>query len=124
MLVAWLCPTLCDPMDCSPPGSSVHGILQAKILEWVAEETNIFLIALVKRQGGREDMRNQKEERLREFTLAYTEMLRERDREREWPPERNDMVKRNPQKEAEIIDMHREKQRERWRDTERTLARR
>ena len=28
--------TLCDPMDCSPPGSSVHGILQARILEWVA----------------------------------------------------------------------------------------
>ena len=31
-----LCPTLCNFMDCSPPGSSVHGILQAKILEWVA----------------------------------------------------------------------------------------
>jgi len=30
-----LCLTLCDPMDCSPPGSSVHGILQARILEWV-----------------------------------------------------------------------------------------
>jgi len=30
------CPTLGDPMDCSPPGSSVHGILQARILEWVA----------------------------------------------------------------------------------------
>ena len=29
------CLTLCDPMDCSPPGSSVHGILQARILEWV-----------------------------------------------------------------------------------------
>ena len=28
-------PTLCDPMDCSPPGSSVHGILQARIQEWV-----------------------------------------------------------------------------------------
>ena len=28
-------PTLCDPVDCSPPGSSVHGILQARILEWV-----------------------------------------------------------------------------------------
>ena len=27
------CPTLCDPMDCSPPGSSAHGILQARILE-------------------------------------------------------------------------------------------
>ena len=36
MLVAQLCPTLCDTMDCSPPGSSVHGILQARILEWVA----------------------------------------------------------------------------------------
>ena len=31
-----LCPTLCDPMDYSPLGSSVHGILQARILEWVA----------------------------------------------------------------------------------------
>ena len=29
------CPTLCDSMDCSPPGSSVHGILQARVLEWV-----------------------------------------------------------------------------------------
>ena len=34
--VVQLCLTLCDPMDCSPPGSSVHGILQARILEWVA----------------------------------------------------------------------------------------
>ena len=30
------CPTLCNPMDCSPPGSSVQGILQARILEWVS----------------------------------------------------------------------------------------
>ena len=30
------CLTLCNPLDCSPPGSSVHGILQARILEWVA----------------------------------------------------------------------------------------
>ena len=34
--VAQSCLTLCDPMDCSPPGSSVHGILQARILEWGA----------------------------------------------------------------------------------------
>ena len=34
--VAKSCLTLCDPTDCSPPGSSVHGILQARILEWVA----------------------------------------------------------------------------------------
>ena len=36
VLVAQSCPTLRNPMDCSPPGSSVHGILQARILEWVA----------------------------------------------------------------------------------------
>ena len=34
-LVPKTCLTLCDPTDCSPPGSPVHGILQAKILEWV-----------------------------------------------------------------------------------------
>ena len=28
------CPTLCDPVDSSPPGSSIHGILQARVLEW------------------------------------------------------------------------------------------
>ena len=36
VLVAKLCPTLCDPMDCGLPGSSVNGTLQARILEWVA----------------------------------------------------------------------------------------
>ena len=36
VLVTQLCPTLCNPMDCSPPGSSIHGILQARIVEWVA----------------------------------------------------------------------------------------
>ena len=36
MKVIQLCPTLCNPMDCSLPGSSVHGILQARVLKWVA----------------------------------------------------------------------------------------
>ena len=36
VLVAQSCPTLCNPMDCFPPGSSVHGVLQARILEWAA----------------------------------------------------------------------------------------
>ena len=35
------CPTLCDPMDCSPLGSSLHGILQARILEWVAMPSSV-----------------------------------------------------------------------------------
>ena len=38
--VSQSCPTLCNPMDCSLPGSSLHGILQARVLEWVA----IFLL--------------------------------------------------------------------------------
>ena len=37
--VAQLCPTLGDPMDCSLPGSSVHGIFQARVLEWGAIAT-------------------------------------------------------------------------------------
>ena len=43
---AQLCLTLCDPMDCGPPGSSVYGILQARILEWVAMPSSrgIFLM--------------------------------------------------------------------------------
>ena len=36
LLVALSCPTLWDPMNCNPPGSSVHGILQTRIVEWVA----------------------------------------------------------------------------------------
>ena len=36
VLVAWSCLTLCDPMDCSLPGFSIHGILQERILKWVA----------------------------------------------------------------------------------------
>ena len=36
VLEAKSCPTLCDPMDCSPPGSSIHGVLQARIVQWAA----------------------------------------------------------------------------------------
>ena len=36
VLVTQSCPTLCDPVDCNPPGSFVHGILQARIPEWAA----------------------------------------------------------------------------------------
>ena len=39
VLVTQSCLTLCDPKDCGPPGSSVHGILQARILQWVAVPT-------------------------------------------------------------------------------------
>ncbi|XP_070336163.1 RING finger protein 32 isoform X2 [Odocoileus virginianus] len=44
--VAQSCPTLCDPRDCSPPGSCVHGVLQARVLEWVA--ISFSIIKLVK----------------------------------------------------------------------------
>ena len=42
--VAQSCPTLCDPMDCSLPGFSVHGIFQARVLEWVAISFSIWLL--------------------------------------------------------------------------------
>ena len=47
--VAQLCPTLSDPIDCSPPGSSIHGIFQARVLEWSAiafseSETSLLYI--------------------------------------------------------------------------------
>ena len=55
------CPTLCDPIDCSPPGSSVRGILQARILEWVAmpssrgslrprDQTRVAYVSFIGRQ--------------------------------------------------------------------------
>ena len=40
-------PTLCDPTDCSLPGSSVHGILQARILEWVAISFSKSILGIV-----------------------------------------------------------------------------
>ena len=40
VLVVQSCPTLCDPMNCSSPGSSVHGIFQVRILEWVANSSS------------------------------------------------------------------------------------
>ena len=41
------CPTLCAPRDSSPSGSSVHGILQARILEWVAISFSIIVVTLL-----------------------------------------------------------------------------
>ena len=43
--VAQLCPTPSDPMDCSPPGSSVHEILQARVLEWAAIAFSIAVLS-------------------------------------------------------------------------------
>ena len=57
-----LCLTLCDPMDCSPPGSSVHGILQARILKWAChallqgifptQKSNLHFLRLLHWQAG------------------------------------------------------------------------
>ena len=46
--VAQSCPTLCNPMDCSPPGSLVHGIFQAWILEWVHIHTYTYMYIYIK----------------------------------------------------------------------------
>ena len=44
--VAQSCPTLSDPMDCSPPGSSAHGIFQARVLEWGAIAFSVSLASV------------------------------------------------------------------------------
>ena len=44
--VAQSCPTLHDPMDCSPPGSSIHGIFQARVLEWDAIALSMHMLLL------------------------------------------------------------------------------
>ena len=46
--VAQSCPILCDPMDCSLPGSSIHGIFQARVLEWGAIAFSISILILSK----------------------------------------------------------------------------
>ena len=46
-LVAQSCPTLCDTMDCSLPGSSVHGTPQAIILEWVAMPSSLMVLLFI-----------------------------------------------------------------------------
>ena len=55
------CPALCDPMDCSPPGSSVHGILQARVLEnchsllqgiFATQGSNLWFLCLLQWQVG------------------------------------------------------------------------
>ena len=45
--VAQSCPTLSDPMDCDPPGSSIYGIFQARVLEWDATAFYILIIRTV-----------------------------------------------------------------------------
>ena len=55
--VAQLCPTLCDPMDCSLPGFSIHGIFQARVLEWGA-------IAFCNFQGAGELKRTKTKDRI------------------------------------------------------------
>jgi len=52
-LVAQSCLSLCDPMDCSPPGFSVHGILQARILDWVAISFSNLVLSLHGKQMGK-----------------------------------------------------------------------
>ena len=48
--VAQLCPTLIDPTDCSLPGSSVHGIFQARVLEWVTSAFSVWPAGLGKQR--------------------------------------------------------------------------
>ena len=54
--VAQSCPTLSDPMDCSPPGSSIHGIFQAKVLEWDAIAFSEIMVRTKSRNKSKEPL--------------------------------------------------------------------
>ena len=53
--VAQSCPTLSDPMDCSPPGSSIHGIFQARVLEWGAIAFSAQVVLVLKNLPARQE---------------------------------------------------------------------
>ena len=67
-LVPKLCPTLCDPMDCNTPGSSVHGIPQARILEWVAISfsNTMWALSTAKAKGNIQDEMEDRRQRDKE----------------------------------------------------------
>ena len=69
--VAQLCPTLSYPMDCSLPGSSIHGIFQARVLEWGA----IAFSKLRGEAGKREKGTRSEQLKLLEFSLAILGLL-------------------------------------------------
>ena len=60
--VTQLCPTPSDPMDCSPPGSSIHGIFQARVLEWgaIAFSDNTVQEAAIKNHPQEKEMQKGK----------------------------------------------------------------
>ena len=55
--VTQLCPTLSDPMDCSLRGSSIHGIFQARVLEWVSIAFSIMWVSLIQSVEGQPEQR-------------------------------------------------------------------
>ena len=70
--VAQLCPTLSDPMDCSLPGSSIHGIFQARVLEWGAIVNGSSNCPVIHSLGSSQRTKQQrKSDRESLYILAY-----------------------------------------------------
>ena len=85
VVVSLPCPTLCDPVDCGPPGSSVHGILQARILGWVAMPSSRGSSQLrdwtqVSRTGGQILYRMSKSSSLPSFYATFPKCSKPRNR--------------------------------------------
>ena len=70
--IAQSCPTLSDPMDCSLPGSSVHGIFQARVLEWVAIGLLRFLSLHIKKKKKNAPTLSQKQQKNRERSICLS----------------------------------------------------
>ena len=75
------CPTLCDPMDCNPLGSSIHGIFQASILEWVAisfsKGLNLHLLCLLHWQANSLPRRHLRGHAQMTYSWSYFQLVAE-----------------------------------------------
>ena len=81
--VAQSCPTLSDPMDCSPPGSSVHGIFQARVLEWgaIAFSGCCLEVEVIRSWGGalmKESVPYEKRQKRDDLSWPYKDKARRR----------------------------------------------
>ena len=73
--IAQSCPTLSDPMDCSLPGSSIHGIFQARVLEWVAVAFSVEDIMIGEISQTEKDKNIRGNSRRLDPAFAYAETL-------------------------------------------------
>ena len=106
--VAQSCPTLCDPMDCSLPGSSIHGIFQARVLDWIA-------ISFSRRSSWLRDWTRVSHSVGRHFTIWATREAAASHRTTRWVEQLSSRRSRNE-------NLHPKPQSQLWHDIQKTAS--